>query len=401
MLHVSAAAAALFGAAPVRADDFLSPMDRKLSLGAGVFAGYRFGAGARAGFEWGIEAFATQRVSGVGCSSELRAGFGPIAQLAVRETSDPRVTLAVQGGGELLRGWFAMTGELGLTYRFGSAPGFDLHLGLVPETLVLNAGLRYQAVQNELSVSGGVRVWPTYGEPGSCAVGRPLRAAISCNAPATAWPDAERGAREVAGRAFAADAQLECASVPAFLQLACELLAQAAPAQLVERALDAACDEIRHAQQCAELASRWSGRSVTPALPVFESRPVLPGLPGLVRLAVESWSDGCISEGLAARQACVASRRTRERDAQRLQAAIARDEARHAELAWSILEYCVRAGGEPVRAALREVALEAQPSTQPLDGLEAYGRLGPRALAAVDRLHRERSHERLDRVLHA
>lgn len=400
MLRVSAAAAALFPAltaAPVRAD--ISSLDRPFSAGAGIFAGYRFGEGERAGFEWGIEAFTTYRVTGRGCTADPRAGFGPLVQLAVREASDPRLTLAVQGGGELTRSWLALTGELGVTYRFGSAPGFDLHLGLVPEIFLANAGFRYQAVQGEASITGGVRVWPTYGEPSQCAAGRPLRAALSRR---TAEPERVTPASKcaLAARAFAVDAQLECASVPAFLQLACELVAHEAPAELVERALDAACDEIRHAQQCAALAARWSACTVTPALPVFEPRPVLLGLPGLVRLAVESWSDGCLSEGLAAQQAVLASRSARELDAQRVQSEIARDEQRHAELAWSILEYCVRAGGDPVRSALREEArLQTRSGAEPMEGLEAYGRLGPRALAVASALQRERSQARLVHML--
>lgn len=409
MLRVSAAAATLFPAlvaGPVRAEEYLSPMDRKLSLGAGIFAGYRFGAGERAGFEWGIEAFATQRVTGLGCTADPRAGLGPLLQLAVRETSDPRLTLAVQGGGELARSWLALTGELGVTYRFGSAPGFDLHLGVVPEIFLANAGFRYQVVQDEPSVTGGVRIWPTYGEPSNCAVGRPLRAAVCREASTTAWLASKHAAgasaRELAARSYASDAQLECASVPAFLQLACELLAHSAPATLAERALDAACDEIRHARQCAALAARWLGREVKPSLPVFEPRPLLHGLPGLARLARESWSDGCLSEGLAAQQAALASRFARDPDAQRLQSAIAGDEARHAELAWSILDYCVRAGGEPVRTAVsEEAAVHTSTGAPPPEGLEAYGRLGPRALAELAKRNREGSQRRLHAMLHA
>jgi hypothetical protein len=71
-----------------------------------------------------------------------------------------------------------------------------------------------------------------------------------------------------------------------------------------------------------------------------------------VQLAIESWLDGCVSEGSAARHAALAARCATDRQARAVQHQIAVDETRHAELGWSTLAWAVARGGAPVRDAL-------------------------------------------------
>jgi hypothetical protein len=388
MLGISVTAAALFPSSG-RAD-FLSSLDgATTNFGAGVFVGYQFGP--RPGVEWGLEAYATYRFTGNGCSSEPRTGIGPLVQLGVMGMHDPRLTLAVQGGGELIRMAAALSGELGLTYRFGSAPGFGIHLGVVPEVLIFNAPVRYEALRDELWVGGGARIWPTYGQPATCAVGRPLRDPLGrvMLVGAEQPPPGAASRRVLAGHAYARDAQLECASIPAFLQLAAELASHDAPPALIERALDAACDEIRHASLCARLASQRLGRSVRPVLPELGTRAALNGSAGLTRLAVESWLDGCVAEGLAAEHAACAARLAREPDAVELQSCIAIDERQHAELGWSVLAWAMARGGETVRDAVGSARDEHSASSRPElpTGLEAHGCLAPRTIEQLAREH--------------
>jgi hypothetical protein len=155
--------------------DFLDAISSgRTSFGAGLFFGYQFGP--HAGIEWGFELFATQRFAGWGCSSQQRYGIGPLLQLGIMETHDPRLTLALNAGGELFRMALSLSAELGVSYRFGSEPGFALHLGLVPETMLANAALRYELFRRELWLGGGLRFWPTYGAPSACdASDLPLR----------------------------------------------------------------------------------------------------------------------------------------------------------------------------------------------------------------------------------
>src|SRR5688572_25195692 len=113
------------------------------SLGAGLFVGYTFGP--RHGIEWGLEAFATHRFRNESCSSdEPRSGMGPLLQFGMIGLRDPRLTVAVQGGTEIARFVWAVSGELGATYRFGGQPGFGIHTGLSTEMTFFNAAGRYQ-----------------------------------------------------------------------------------------------------------------------------------------------------------------------------------------------------------------------------------------------------------------
>lgn len=394
LLRLSAAAAAL---APVvsspvaRADNLVPSLERgTLSFGGGVFVGYAFGA--RQAVEWGLEAFFTHRIEGVGgCRSDARAGVGPLLQLGVYGLDEPRLTLAAHGGGEFSRGGPSLTGELGLSYRFGPRPGFGIHVGVVPELFLLNVALRYEALRNEAWVGGGVRWLPTYGPPSSCVVGRPHRSAegvLSVTVEALQPASDDDDGKQRAALGFAADAQLEAASVSAFAQLACELLALGAPDALVHAAIDAAYDELHHAQLCAAL----SGLSLTPVLPVITARDLSDTTEALVRLAVESWLDGCIGEASAAHQAAAAAALAHDRATQQTLLHIARDEARHGQLAWSVLDFALQRGGEPVRAALR-TRLDHQPTCSLEStadrGLERHGRLS--AQASLDITRRRRS----------
>lgn len=400
VIAASATTAALAPAAPLSAQD--------VSFGGGVFVGYN--VGPRAGVEWGFEAFATRLLRGSEeCSNTERAGVGPLLQLGLLGVEQPRLTLAAQGGGEFARSVMALSGELGATYRFGSQAGFGIHMGIVPETLFLNAAARYQWLLNDAWFGGGVRIQPTYGSVGMCAVGRPLRTEVGFAQVGAAIPvDVEcaplvagQENLELVGRAYERDAQLECASVPAFLQLSAELALQRAPAGLIARAVAAARDEVRHAQDCVELASRHLRQRLRPSAPEVSPRKPLAGASGLVQLAVESWIDGCLAEGLAAAQAERAATVSTDADAGRLQRGVAVDEQRHAELAWAILDWALVRGGDEVREALRvlrDVEAAAPPEPAP-EGLERHGRLGQRALVELDRAHRAASRERLDRVL--
>jgi hypothetical protein len=169
------------------------------------------------------------------------------------------------------------------------------------------------------------------------------------------------------------------------VDLAEELLIAGAPLELAERATDAAADELEHTRACAQLASRWIGTPVRPALPRYARRPALTGDAAVQRLAVESWTDGCMAEGIAARQAAHAARIAREPDAERLQHRIASDERRHAELAWSILEWVAKRGRDGARDAIWAAAAEASAVEGPTPGLERFGRVGRARGARADR----------------
>lgn len=374
------------------------------SFGGGVFVGYTFGP--RPGVEWGFEAFATHRFANESClSEEPRAGIGPLLQFGLIGIRDPRLTLAVQGGSEISRFTFAMSGELGTTYRFGgNNPGFGLHTGISAEVLFFNTALRRQWFLDETWVGAGMRVQPTYGDQARCVVGRPLRTEarrVPVHTQVRHGSPSPAGVAEYhpeAGAAWAEDAQLECESVLAFLHLAEDLLAHGAPVAIIEATLDAACDEIRHAVLCAGLAFRFLGSGVRPSLPRLNPRPTLPGEAGLRRFAEESWLDGCIGEEAAARQARRGAERASDPCAAAAQRIIASDERRHAALAWKVLGWAVERGGAPVRDAVWELRKERpRLATPPHQArLEPYGVPSAEDCHQVSRQTASDSRRRLD-----
>jgi hypothetical protein len=103
-------------------------------------------------------------------------------------------------------------------------------------------------------------------------------------------------------------------------------------------------------------------------------------------VAREAWLDGCLAEGIAATQAGEAACASRDPRTAAAHAQIARDERRHAELAWRVLGWAWQAGGALARDAVMAAAADppiARPSgigaDLDRDWLEAHGWPGPPA----------------------
>jgi hypothetical protein len=132
-----------------------------------------------------------------------------------------------------------------------------------------------------------------------------------------------------AGQWLARMAHDEAASVHAFTELARELRAHQAPADLVTRARVAARDEVRHARTARRLAARHGVRAPRPAVERLPLRT-------LAEVALENAVEGCVHESFAALQALWQSQLARDPEVRDAMATIARDEVRHAELAWDV-----------------------------------------------------------------
>ena len=175
-----------------------------------------------------------------------------------------------------------------------------------------------------------------------------------------------RGAEERAVRDhFASSAQIELSSVWTFLRLAAELAAAGAPAELIARALDAADDEVRHAELCAHAA----GGVELAALPMHAAQPRFTGRSprALATLAVEAWLEGCLNETAAAEEARLAAGDA-DRDVAQMLTTIARDEDRHAELSWDVLAWVFEVAPAMARAAIADApvpVMGAQPLQDP------------------------------------
>ncbi|MEZ4234762.1 MAG: ferritin-like domain-containing protein [Myxococcota bacterium] len=193
-----------------------------------------------------------------------------------------------------------------------------------------------------------------------CTIGRPLMVdgvAVSAGAACRSdWSDPllpDVSGLSPAARAALADAWLraalaEHASIPAFARVMLDLVALGAPAALVSRVNAAITDEVAHARGAFALARAYAGRDLGPAaLPVPPS-----GAPSLVRLAVETFQEGCLGETLAVALAVAQLHGATDPAVRRVLERIVADEAEHAALAWDIVRWAVDVGGEEVRVAL-------------------------------------------------
>lgn len=230
--------------------------------------------------------------------------------------------------------------------------------------------------------------------------GRPLRVrgrrVITPIARGGGWSEALKlapvpdGVRSTLAEIWREEAQAEHAAIAAFSKLSLELLALGAPPDLVARANRAAIQEVEHARLCFALASAYSGETLGPA-PLREA--LVGDTADLSRIAREALLDGCMREGLAAEIARLGAERARDPEVARVIRVQAKEEAQHAALGWSIVEWCLLRGGESLRcillAALGEAALPR------CDDLPEHGHLGRAEVKPLFDQMRTRARERL------
>ena len=128
------------------------------------------------------------------------------------------------------------------------------------------------------------------------------------------------------GSFFAHCAHLEAASVHAFRRLARELETHGAPASLVAKARRAAREEVSHARTTGRLARRFGG---SPARVPAQRLPVR----DLATIARENAVEGCVRETYGVLVAMWQARTAQDPQVRRALRTIARDEARHADIA--------------------------------------------------------------------
>ncbi|MFI5306285.1 MAG: ferritin-like domain-containing protein [Polyangiales bacterium] len=127
-------------------------------------------------------------------------------------------------------------------------------------------------------------------------------------------------------------AELEAASVFAFRQLARDLEAHRAPRPLVRAARRAAQDERHHTRIVGALARRFGARYDAPSVALTGARP-------LETLVSENAVEGCVRETFGALVATFQATRSSDPAVRGVMARIARDETRHAALAWRIARW--------------------------------------------------------------
>ncbi|MET0340654.1 MAG: ferritin-like domain-containing protein [Polyangiales bacterium] len=192
------------------------------------------------------------------------------------------------------------------------------------------------------------------------------------------------------GDYLAHSAQLEAASVHAFAQLARELEAHGAPADLVTRAQAARDDEVRHAAEVGALATARGGM---PGAPTVHAQAVRT----LDAIAIENAVEGCVRETYGALVGAHQAARARDPGLRAAMGRIADDEARHAALshavhAWIVGRLDAGARARVLAAQIKAIgALSCAARTEPEHMLREDAGLpdARTATAMIDQLARE------------
>lgn len=420
----AAAAAAMVMTPSANAEDF--------AISPGLFVQLSFGADWNLGI--GFDLRGAWLAESASCFEDTRqSGVGLYAQ-SVFFFRDGGLLLGagLHGGVQPRRSGPAWDAELGWMWRTATAltaGGHGLQLGLTASQVPFDGALRFSLYHDdegwvpEGHLAGGGRIPGVFGADGSfCVEGRPQRASEAPGLVAAGEaimgrvfvrPTARRRPRRFArtatrralGIAWAEAARAEAASVPAFLGLARDLQSVGAPRRMVEQALEAAADEVRHARDCSAVAGRFLGAEVAVEVPAVaptagENRVAL-----LRRLAAEALRDGCIGEGAAAARARLGARRAGTTRLRRVLGAIAVEESRHAALAADVVGFCRAVGGEAVEEALMAVAkalFDAPPNEVPVPAgisARAWQRGGRVTAEEARRLEAEALSSRLEMAL--
>lgn len=191
--------------------------------------------------------------------------------------------------------------------------------------------------------------------------------------------------RAALASAWRRDALMEHAAIASFARFTLHLMAHGAPPELVADVQRAALDEVDHARLCFSLATRLDGRALGPGALDVSGALASTSLAECVRAAAV---EGCVGETCAALVAQMRRDVATDPEARAALDRIARDESRHAALAWRFVAWAVAKGDRGAREAAERAFREmtsalADPIAVP-DGVDeaawrAFGMLTPRA----------------------
>ncbi len=226
------------------------------------------------------------------------------------------------------------------------------HCGDIEVDRVLSDGKPQQAGQ-----AGGIqccyRVEIVDHEPNAkCEIGRPyFEAGVATQAALRAEQLGSARAR-----AWAEAGQAEHASVAAFARLALQLMAHAAPTELLRRVQQAGLDEVGHAELCWRLAERFGARRIEPSAFPFAGAIALGD--SLAEVAAAAAREGCLTETLGAHVASAAAELASEPDVKAALTTIATEESAHAVTSYLVVAWALQVGGAHVERAVRAALAE-------------------------------------------
>jgi hypothetical protein len=155
--------------------------------------------------------------------------------------------------------------------------------------------------------------------------------------------------------------QMEHASIAAFARFSLQLLSLGAPPELVDACTQALADETAHTKLCFALASAYAGRAVGPGPLDISNSLHVTSLADIVDLVI---AEGCFGETSAALEALEAAETATDPVIEAAYAQIARDEQRHAELAFRFVRWALERDPEAVKPRVVQ-ALSEQSYSSP------------------------------------
>lgn len=217
-------------------------------------------------------------------------------------------------------------------------------------------------IYNLISTLDDCTVTATEVDPSAVEGGDDVVATLSCSGVYT--PECIGGRRplchrpaelsegNILGTQLAGMAHMETVSVTAFEELAQQLSSLGAPKDFINRCRSAANDERLHAALLNKLANRYGGSFNGEALPCDTGA-------SLLDIALHNAVEGCVNEAWAACLAAHQARAATDATIRRVFAQIARDEVRHAQLAWDLHGWMLSQLTEAEQALVQEAQQEA------------------------------------------
>jgi hypothetical protein len=192
--------------------------------------------------------------------------------------------------------------------------------------------------------------------------------------------------RSIAANHYAAIAAMEHASVASFARFSLQLMALGAPADLLRDAHQAALDEIEHARITYALVNLFARTNVGPDKLPIAIASIDADIETFVKALV---FEGCVGETLGAAEGQEAARIAAWPEISEPLAKIARDEEKHATLAWRTLQWALTTFGAQAKEAATKAFAEAMilysAAPKASESVESMGVLSGKTLGTLRR----------------
>jgi len=172
--------------------------------------------------------------------------------------------------------------------------------------------------------------------------------------------------KEKVARHYQLQGLAEHASVASFARTVLKLMAFGAPASLVDSTLEAAREEVQHAQMAFALARAIS--DPFKVSPLELDGVVIEARPNLTEFIEQTISEACVAETVAVVRAAAALQFAEDKAVRRFLHVIVAEEQRHAKLAWSTLAWALLNSGSQAHHAAQNAlafAIDAHNAARP------------------------------------